>query len=167
MALFPGGFAEDAVCFQLGDILPRGSKRYLQHFLRMCDGDDGGCKQFIDQREDRGGVRLGLQTLPIGLPKIEQAFGAFDSVACLLGNTLSKEVNPIEPGALLTDREHQSTVLVVVAFQVSAEIEQRLGQASAFAEHQRDEQATYSAVAVHKRVDRFKLIMNQSKLHDQ
>jgi len=53
---------------------------------------------------------------------------------------------------------------IPVAFQESAEIKQGLRQATTLAEHPGDEQTADAPVAVHKRVDRFELIMGQGEL---
>ena len=66
-------------------------------------------------------------------------------------------MKPIDLTALLSYSAQLIVVLRLILFQVYAEIQKRTLELSPVREQQSDEQATYSAIAVQVRMNRFEL----------
>src|SRR5262249_49167960 len=64
------------------------------------------------------------------------------------------------------DVQQVVVILVAVLLEERRQVEQRLGQYLAFAEHQGDEQPPDAPVAVVERVDRLELVVHQRQLND-
>ena len=72
---------------QLVDVELCGTVRHVEHSRRPWDGDNRGCKQFVDesQQQRRGACRL--QAIAVGLAQIKEALGSIPGILGLATNS--------------------------------------------------------------------------------
>src|SRR3954462_3281590 len=106
-----------------------------------------------------GATSRPVQPKPELLAQVRELFRSTDRVVGLRGDRTEKEPQPTGEVAALSDCLQTVVVLVLVLFEVGADVQQRFREIAVAQEEEDDQQSTESSVPVEKGVQGFELVV--------
>jgi len=89
--------------------------------------------------------------------------GTSHRIAGFFRDPIDEKPEPIHPVSGLTNIEKKPIILFAIPLEICAQVKQRLGQEAFGTEEQSDKKSAHTSIAVPKRMDGFKLIMDERK----
>ena len=137
-------------------------KRKFELLRRRLDCDErAALHQFVNPECRSRTAPERLDCTAVCLEKRHDFTGGIDGLRRRIPHARQEVFHPGFPSAVLTDLLQQTIVVSASCFEVEAEIQEGLTQCASITQHERDQQAPETSVAVEERMDRLELHMRE------